>query len=127
MSHFEEPKEDNTASEGTIYTAMADILPVPATTAPVTEPEQRSTANSIAEEPTLSHSLAMADHDEKGVVQRPRDEEVVDLGWNKQKENIAAPLLGGIVNEDLWLLIRRFNKVYTAYSHDLAKIADRWS
>ncbi|KAI3337999.1 hypothetical protein F4824DRAFT_509630 [Ustulina deusta] len=103
-------KEAKKASDGTAFTTVADALPIPATTAPVTDPGEYSTANSLAEEPTLSHSLAMGDHDEKGVVQQPREEEAVDLGWNKRKENIPAPLVGGLGNEDLWLLIRRFNK-----------------
>ncbi|KAI0803485.1 hypothetical protein GGR55DRAFT_700028 [Xylaria sp. FL0064] len=107
MSAFEETKD---ASSGSALTTVADALPIPATTAPVTDPRAHDTANSLTEEPTLSHSLAMGDHDEKGVVQHPREEEVADLGWNKQKENIPAPLVGGIGNEDLWLLIRRFNK-----------------
>ncbi|KAI1365145.1 hypothetical protein F5Y08DRAFT_191757 [Xylaria arbuscula] len=106
MSALEEGK----TSEGTLLDAVADVLPVPATTAPVTKPGEHNTANSLTEEPTLSHSLAMDDHDEKGFVQHPRDEEVADLGWNEQKENIPAPLVGGLGNEDLWLLIRRFNK-----------------
>ncbi|TGJ83739.1 hypothetical protein E0Z10_g5049 [Xylaria hypoxylon] len=91
-------------------TTLADILPIPATTAPVTDPGEHNTANSLAEEPTLSHSLALGDHDEKGIVQEPRDEEAADLGWNKRKENIPTPLVGGLGNEDLWILIRRFNK-----------------
>ncbi|TRX90568.1 hypothetical protein FHL15_008541 [Xylaria flabelliformis] len=107
MSDLEKNKEDSAASA---YTAITDVLPVPATTAPVTNPHDHDLANSLAEKPTLSHSLAMADHDEKGFVQHPRDEEVADLGWNKKKENIPAPLVGGLGNEDLWLLIRRFNK-----------------
>ncbi|KAI1742835.1 hypothetical protein F4680DRAFT_411839 [Xylaria scruposa] len=107
MPDLEKNKEDSAASA---YTSVADVLPVPATTAPVTNPHDHDLANSLAEEPTLSHSLAMADHDEKGFVQHPRDEEVADLGWNSKKENIPAPLVGGLGNEDLWLLIRRFNK-----------------
>lgn len=112
MSTSEENKEDNATSA---YTGVANVLPVPATAAPVTNPYEHNLANSLAEEPTLSHSLAMADHDEKGVVQYPRDEEVVDLGWNQKKEHIPAPLVGGLGNEDLWLLIRRFNKVRIAF------------
>ncbi|KAI0969028.1 hypothetical protein F4678DRAFT_440689 [Xylaria arbuscula] len=104
------PKETNKASDGTAFSTVADVLPIPATTAPVTNPREHEKANSLREEPTLSHSLAMGDHDEKGVVQHPREDEVADLGWNKQKEHIPSPLVGGLGNEDLWLLIRRFNK-----------------
>ncbi|KAI0010744.1 hypothetical protein F4779DRAFT_283646 [Xylariaceae sp. FL0662B] len=112
MSIDEETKTEKTPSSdgNSLGTALIDLLPIPTTMRPVTEPEKHETANSLTEEPTLSHALAMDDHDEKGVVQEPRDDEVVDLGWNEKKEDIAAPLVGGIDNEDLWLLIRRFNK-----------------
>ncbi|KAI0206584.1 hypothetical protein F4808DRAFT_534 [Astrocystis sublimbata] len=91
--------------------AAAEVLPIPHTTAPVTSPhDDHNLANSLAEEPTLSHSLAMADHEEKGVVQQARVEETADLGWNQKKEKVSNPLVGGLDNEDLWLLIRRFNK-----------------
>jgi hypothetical protein len=48
---------------------------------------------------------------ERGAAQVKHDAEVVDLGWNESKEHVAAPLVGGLSNEDLWLLVRRFNKV----------------
>ncbi|OTA65744.1 hypothetical protein K449DRAFT_346845 [Hypoxylon sp. EC38] len=89
---------------------LTDILPVPSTTQPVTEPEKQETAHSLAEEPTFSHALATDDHEEKGLAQQQHDEEVVDLGWNEKKEEIPASLVGGLDNEDLWLLVRRFNK-----------------
>lgn len=92
--------------------AVKEFLPLPAGTQPVTEPYNHDVANSMAEEPTLSHALAVDDHEEKGRAQLDHEEEdVVDLGWNEKKERIAAPLVGGLNNEDLWLLIRRFNKV----------------
>ncbi|KAI1082526.1 hypothetical protein F5B20DRAFT_597485 [Whalleya microplaca] len=110
----EETKPEGSSSGNALgtalRTALTDALPVPTTAQPVSDPEQHETANSLAEEPTLSHALATDDHEEKGVVQESRDDEVADLGWNEKKENIAAPLVGGMDNEDLWLLIRRFNK-----------------
>lgn len=69
-------------------------------------------ATTMTEEPTLSHSLAQGqgDHEEKGAAQLDHEAEVADLGWNEPAENIAAPLVGGLSNEDLWVLVRRFNK-----------------
>lgn len=62
--------------------------------------------------PTESHALANADHDLKGATQIGHDEPgVKDLGWTEPPENIPAPLVGGLPNEHLWLLVRRFNKV----------------
>ncbi|KAI1773832.1 hypothetical protein F4818DRAFT_449122 [Hypoxylon cercidicola] len=89
---------------------MLDVLPIPSTTQSVTDPEKHEIANTLADKPTLSHALATDDHEEKGLAQREHDGEVVDLGWNEKKQKIAAPLVGGLENEDLWLLVRRFNK-----------------
>lgn len=68
-------------------------------------------AQNLTEEPTASHALAQADVDVKGVAQLAHNAEVKDLGWNEPPENIPAPLVGGMDNEELWVLVRRFNKV----------------
>ena len=61
---------------------------------------------------TFSHVLANDDHEIKGHTQiRSGEDEIEDLGWNEKKEDIAAPLVGGMDNEELWLLLRRFDKV----------------
>lgn len=70
----------------------------------------------MADKPSLSHALAVTDNKEgKDVAQRghPDYAEVVNLGWNEREEEIVSPLVGGLNNEDLWLLVRRFNKVCT--------------
>ena len=64
------------------------------------------------EHATDSHALAHADHDEKGIAQLDHGAtEVKDLGWNEPQGAIPAPLVGGLENEELWTLLRRFNKV----------------
>jgi hypothetical protein len=65
----------------------------------------------MTDEPTLSHALAQDDHDQKGMAQQDHDHEVLDLGWNEKKQNIMQPLVGGMDNETLWMLVRRFDKV----------------
>lgn len=61
--------------------------------------------------PTESHALANANHDEKGAAQHGHGEaEVRNLGWN-EKPSMIPDLVGGLPNEELWTLIRRFNKV----------------
>jgi Protein of unknown function (DUF3292) len=90
--------------------AIKDLLPVPDDTQPVTDPEKREVHTSLADQPTLSHALATEEHEEKGAAQEDHGEEVVDLGWNEPAEKIENPLVGGIPNEDLWVLVRRFNK-----------------
>jgi hypothetical protein len=62
--------------------------------------------------PTDSHALATQDHEVKGAAQVAHGEsEVKDLGWDEDAKHIPAPLVGGLPNEELWTLVRRFNKV----------------
>lgn len=92
-------------------TAVKDLLPLPSDTTPVSDPYKTETSTTLADDPTLSHALAKDDHDVKGLAQQDHDHEVLDLGWNEKKQNIMRPLVGGIDNETLWMLTRRFDKV----------------
>lgn len=95
-------------------TGFKDLLPLPTDTQPVTDPDRKEISNTLAEDVTLSHALATDDHETKGLAQQEHGRpEVLDLGWNEKKQNIAQPLVGGIDNEELWLLVRRFNKAKT--------------
>ncbi|KAH8732264.1 hypothetical protein GQ44DRAFT_640674, partial [Phaeosphaeriaceae sp. PMI808] len=91
--------------------AFKDLLPIPDT-----DPtEHEGTTTTLLDTPTESHALALqaakATHPaEAGAAQVKHGEEVVDLGWNEPKEHVAKPLVGGLSNDDLWLLVRRFNK-----------------
>ena len=86
--------------------AQATVLNAP----PVDEPETVE-AHEV-EHPTDSHALANMDHEEKGVAQMDHGQtEVRDLGWNEHPTDVPVPLVGGLPNEELWALIRRFNKV----------------
>jgi hypothetical protein len=98
---------------GVVY---KDLLPIPDTN----PTEHEGKANTLLQAPTESHALALeaataAPLEEKGAAQIAHGEEVVDLGWNEPKELVAKPLVGGLGNEDLWLLVRRFNKVRVPY------------
>nr|POE78622.1 hypothetical protein CFP56_62873 [Quercus suber] len=95
------------AAQGVVF---KDLLPVPDSTQAVTDPHKVEVSQAIGQEPTASHALAMADHDEKGHAQLDHDLEVKDLGWNEQNNKIPNPLVGGLHNDELWILIRRFNK-----------------
>lgn len=90
-------------------------------------------AKAPEEVPTDSHALAQEaatgeDVDERGYAQRPHYEspnnvggeggtgvrtetEVKDLGWHETEDAVPNPLVGGLPNEELWTLVRRFNKV----------------
>lgn len=58
-----------------------------------------------------SHALANADHEIRGAVQRDYQEgEVRDMGWNQHPKEVPKELVGGLSNEELWTLVRRFNK-----------------
>ncbi|KAL9062719.1 MAG: hypothetical protein Q9157_008688 [Trypethelium eluteriae] len=89
---------------------LADILPVPDTVDPVTNPNKKVSSPSLADKPTASHALATAEHEEKGAAQQSHEAEVVDLGWRAAKQEVPEPLVEKMPNDELWVLIRRFNK-----------------
>ncbi|KAF2262598.1 hypothetical protein CC78DRAFT_569622 [Lojkania enalia] len=93
------------ATGGVIY---QDLLPIPHET----EPESERTHTTLIDKPTESHALAMGegDQEDNGAAQVDHEEEVVNLGWNEPKEAVENPLVGGLDNETLWMLVRRFNK-----------------
>lgn len=65
--------------------------------------------------PTDSHVLSQVEQDEKGLSQQAGDTaEVTDIGWSKPAHHIEEPLIAGLSNEDLWMLIRRFDTVCLA-------------
>lgn len=88
------------------------ILPIPENVELVTDPEKEELSGALTDEPTLSHSLAVMEHDEIGHAQADHDELVQNLGWHESDNKIPNPLVGGLPNEDLWILLRRFNKVW---------------
>jgi len=96
------------AGTGVVY---KDLLPIPNDTQAVSNPDKKEVSHSLTQQPTASHALAYAETEEKGAAQLSADDGVTDLGWNEPNEKIANPLVGGMENEELWVLIRRFNKV----------------
>ncbi|CAG8233259.1 unnamed protein product [Penicillium salamii] len=61
--------------------------------------------------PTDSHILSQVDQDEKGLVQKAGETaEISNIGWGHSPDQIEEPLVAGLSNEDLWMLIRRFDK-----------------
>lgn len=94
-------------------TGLKDLLPLPAENAQDILQSKKAfdkSAGGLEDGHTLSHALATEDHKLKGAAQLESEKEVRNLGWNEPKQEIAAPLVGGIDNEELWLLVRRFNK-----------------
>ncbi|KAI9659915.1 MAG: hypothetical protein M1821_001267 [Bathelium mastoideum] len=93
-----------------LQSGIADILPIPGNTDMVTDPEKMESSPSLADKSTASHALATADHEEKGAAQEDHEEEVVDLGWKAAKHDVPEPLVARLPNDELWVLVRRFNK-----------------
>ncbi|EED19877.1 conserved hypothetical protein [Talaromyces stipitatus ATCC 10500] len=61
--------------------------------------------------PTDSHALAHAEVEETSLIRKlPGDEATSDIGWRQQPDEFDEPIIVGISNEDLYMLIRRFNK-----------------
>ena len=56
--------------------------------------------------PTDSHALAAAGEGEVLTL----DTEAGNLGWHMHPDEMANPIIEGIDNEELWMLLRRFNK-----------------
>ncbi|KAI8691953.1 hypothetical protein NCS56_00189400 [Fusarium sp. Ph1] len=83
----------------------------PSTAGAGSEPEIIETHQEEA--PTASHALAeeSKNFEEKGASQIEHgDIEVKNLGWNDEVHRVPQPLVGGLKNDDLWTLIRRFDK-----------------
>lgn len=65
-------------------------------------------------EDTDSYDLAQVESEEKesGAIQPVQSSiKAPDLQWKPSSRTVEEPLASGLSNEDLWLLIRRFNKV----------------
>ncbi|RAK98293.1 DUF3292 domain-containing protein [Aspergillus ibericus CBS 121593] len=61
--------------------------------------------------PTDSHVLSQVDQDEKGLAQKAGETDTItDVGWDQPPDELEEKLVSGLSNEDLWMLIRRFNK-----------------
>lgn len=112
MASTDGPKATNAVTgDSGPGTGLKDILPIPADTEFIADTEQPETSSTLGEAATLSHALATDDHESKGRAQQDHESpEVLDLGWNEKKQDIAQPLVGGMNNEELWLLVRRFDK-----------------
>jgi len=103
-----------------------DLMPLPTDVEAATDPDKKTVSHALGEEPTDSHALAMASHELKGHAQQNNDGEVKDLGWNESSDKIASPLVGGLANEELWVLVRRFNKQMYHVKVSLVKCYPFW-
>lgn len=67
----------------------------------------------LAQQTTTSHQLATGDHDygelRGKAIEAGKDPNTTDLGWRANGNGVET-LVSGLPNEDLWTLIRRFNR-----------------
>jgi len=74
--------------------------------------DEESEGSAAQEYPTDSHELTQ-NHEGSGAAEVDRDRvggKVKDLGWDKDPEEIPS-LFSDYTNDELWILIRRFNQV----------------
>lgn len=77
----------------------------------------RAAPSPVHSKPSDSHALAVADHDVKGAAQEAgKIADVTDLGWRANPKDVDR-LVGKLPNEELWTLVRRFNKVRLQFHH----------
>lgn len=78
-----------------------------------TKEQKEAKLESSASGPTDSHILSQVNPDEeaKGLAQKAgEDNQLSDIGWGRS-DVIEERIVQALSNEDLFLLIRRFNKV----------------
>ncbi|GJN73483.1 hypothetical protein PLICBS_007561 [Purpureocillium lilacinum] len=92
--------------------------------------EPRTVEHHEDDAPTASHALADGSLNDESTVQGASqvehdDVEVRNLGWNEEAPRVPRPVVGGLTNEQLWTLIRRFDKqVFHVKSIDTPPLAN---
>ena len=65
----------------------------------------------LGQETSDSHKLATQHHELRGAAQEAgKEDQITNLGWQANAVGVDT-LVGGLRNEELWTLVRRFNKV----------------
>lgn len=81
---------------------------------PVNVRPQTVAQSPIAQHTSESHALATESQELQGAAQRAgKEARITNLGWQANAKGVAT-LVGGIPNEELWTLVRRFNKVQSS-------------
>jgi hypothetical protein len=112
-----QPGENSNAVDTGSRVGVKDLLPIPATDPAHVDWDGQFSSAAPGDGATFSHALASETKDDEGRAQQDYGKDVLDLGWTGRKQDVAAPLVGGMDNEELWLLVRRFNKVPTSRLH----------
>ena len=100
--------------ENAVIETKPDTTQVDANEAAAPPPPAPAQNPLLEQKPSESHALATENHELKGAAQEAgKEAHITDLGWQANVEGIAT-LVGGFPNEELWTLVRRFNKVLIA-------------
>lgn len=74
------------------------------------KPVTATAAAPLGQNTTTSHQLATGEHHILGAVQEAgKEDRITNLGWQANAKGVDT-LVGGLPNEELWTLVRRFNK-----------------
>ena len=77
---------------------------------PATRPITATAQAPLGQETSDSHKLATENHELKGAAQEAgKEDNITNLGWQANAVGVDQ-LVGGLRNEELWTLVRRFNK-----------------
>ncbi|KAI1629340.1 hypothetical protein EDD37DRAFT_48063 [Exophiala viscosa] len=94
-------------------TAFRKRITTATTSTPTSHASKPITATSAAplgQNTTTSHQLATGHHEIEGAAQRAgKEDRTTNLGWQANAVGVDT-LVGGLPNDDLWTLMRRFNK-----------------
>lgn len=79
-----------------------------------TRPPTASSRGPLGQETSTSHILATQGNVRGAVHEAGKEDHITNLGWQKNAKGVDQ-LVAGLDNDDLWMLIRRFNKVFLQY------------
>ena len=82
-----------------------------------TKPVTATAQAPLGQDSSTSHQLATGQHELRGAVQEAgKEDRTSNLGWQANAVGVDQ-LVGGLPNDELWTLVRRFNKVSASSLH----------
>ena len=103
------PAEENPNSEFRQRITNAVKAQQPPNTPERKKPVTAKPGSPLAQNTSTSHQLAVDHHDIHGAVQEAgKDNYITNLGWQANAKGVDT-LVGGMPNDELWTLIRRFD------------------
>lgn len=82
-----------------------------------TKPVTATSQAPLGQNTSTSHQLATGEHDVLGAAQKAgKEDRITNLGWQANAVGVDT-LVGGLPNDELWTLVRRFNKASSSHPH----------